>query len=133
MSRASPLPRSGDRSKAVMVGVIGGVMVISLLLNVSVSGRIRNFTAHLLDVREGPKSTLLNTFFLLVLEDWTKRCSERNYSSKRSASTPVRLPNCRRSWPAGQGREYALAARCPAKVGLPVPERVFLNPSSPAR
>src|SRR5215213_4532899 len=28
MSRASPLPRSGDRSKAVMVGVIGTLLVI---------------------------------------------------------------------------------------------------------
>jgi hypothetical protein len=42
-------------------------MVISPLLDVSVSGRIRNFAAHLLDVRERHKSTPLN-LFLLVLE-----------------------------------------------------------------
>src|SRR4026208_1061789 len=28
MSRASPLPRSGDRSKAVMVGVIGRLLAV---------------------------------------------------------------------------------------------------------
>jgi hypothetical protein len=30
MSRASPRPRSGDRSNTVMVGIIGRVMVIYL-------------------------------------------------------------------------------------------------------
>src|ERR1700683_5006401 len=63
MSRASPLPRSGDRSKAVMVGVIAGVMVISPLLDVSLSAGYALFTAHLPDVRDGPKSTSLNYFF----------------------------------------------------------------------
>jgi hypothetical protein len=37
-------------------------MVISSLLDVSVSGRIRTFAAHLLDVRERRKSTSLNFF-----------------------------------------------------------------------
>jgi hypothetical protein len=37
MSRASPLPPSGERLKAVMVGVIGWAMVISALLDVSLS------------------------------------------------------------------------------------------------
>src|SRR5882762_8739752 len=65
MSRARPLPPSGDRLKAVMVGVIGRVMVISPYAGYLVECRIPNFTAHLLDVRDRPKSTSLNYFFCL--------------------------------------------------------------------
>src|SRR6185503_18142506 len=57
MSRASPLPRSGDRSKAVMVGVIGRLLAVGGI--VVTGGRAVKGTRCVIDTENDlPRSAL---------------------------------------------------------------------------